>query len=433
MLNRIKNSKFWAFYTRWRLPLNLAVLVLLFFGNCFWGGMVFIVYPVLLAMVCFDNFANAVSYSVAVLPFFALNGWVGFLFFLLCLSAFVIKFYATVFFVEKFRPRWSILIVIGLFIVYCLLPIGPYNQDLWSKTAYLLVIFIMLVVIIGKPAIVRLRLNIRLLAITLLLSSLMGCLRPFSPYLSSVITPIYSNGWLRFSGLYVHPNALAMMCMLLVALFVYLIVSRQAKLSDYLLMFALTALGLATLSKNCLIVMAVAYLVIFVCLLRRNWAPTVVASLVVLTVVIGFCCTHNTLVSDYCGRFIGGWSAGDGFTSFMNNLTTYRYELWVNYCTYLGQNPLVLFFGAGLGAGPVLLPRENLYPQSPHNFLLAIVYQLGLVGTVLFVTAVVLLIIDLKRRHPQLLNRAIWVPLLIYLLPLSVEDFILFIPPVHSL
>lgn len=433
MLNRVKESKAWAFYTRWRLPLNLAVLLLLFFVNCFWGGMVFIVYPVLLALVCFDNFANAVSYLVAALPFIALNGVLGYLFYLLCLLALVIKFYATVWLVDKLRPRPAILIVIGLFIIYCLLPIGPYNNNLWSKTAYLLAIFIMLGVIICKPAIVRLRLNIRLLSITLLLSGLMACLRPFSPYLSSVITPIYSNDWLRFSALYVHPNALAMMCMLLVALFVYLIVSRQTKLSDYLLMFALTAMGLATISKNCLVVMAVAYVIIFIYLLRRNWAPTVVVGLVVLGVAIGFCCTNNALVSYYFGRFVEGWSAGDGFTAFMNDLTTYRYELWVNYCTYLWQNPLVLFFGAGLGAGPVLLPREYLYPQSPHNFFLAMVYQLGLVGSALFITAVVLLIIDLKRRHPQLLRRAIWVPLLIYLLPLLVEDFILFIPPVHNL
>ncbi len=425
-MNQSKNSAVWVFYRRWRLVLNCALLTVLFFADCWWGGMVYIVYPLLLAMVCFDDFANATSYLVYVIPFVALNGWWGGLFYLLCFLAVVFRFYLTLWGVERQRPQPLLLIFIGLFVTYCLLPIGPYNGDLWRKIALFLVVFVMVSIIAGKPEVLRLSVNVRTLAVAIIVASLLGCLRPVIPHLKAIIPSYIGNGWPRFTALFWQPNALGMLCSVIVSLFAYLLISRRAQWYDYLLMFSITAIGFAALSKTCLVIMVLVYLIILGYLLHRNWAPTVVVSLVVLMVVIGFCCLKPTLVSDYLGRFTENLAGGEDFTAFMNNLTTLRYALWVNYSTYLWQHPLALFFGRGLGAAPLFTPTNGRY-LSPHNFLLAMVYQLGLVGTALFVAVLVLMFRQLKKRRTTAIHRAIWVPILILLLLLSVEDTILYI------
>lgn len=435
MITKIKNSQWWTFYQRWRLLINLASLTLLFFIDCFWGGMVYIVYPILLAMVCFDNFANGMTYLLFCVPFINLNGvlnltfqlnvgsLVGDIFYLLCILAVVVKLAITTFVVDKYRPRPIVLIFMGLFLVYCLLPIGPYSTGLWLKTVLLLLVLLAVGALICQPQIIRLQLNVRTLSVAILLASIMGCLRPLIPRLNGLIP---SYGHVRFTALFSQPNFLAILCTLLVAFCIYLIISRRAKIYDYVLMFVLTALGFTTLSKACLLLMTISYVILFCWLLYRNWGVAIVVMLVVLMVVVSVCCLNGNLVLTYLGRFTEGMAVGDSFMEFMNNLTTFRYSLWVNYTLYLVQHPLVLLFGRGLGTIPLYTPINDRI-LSPHNFFLALLYQLGIVGAALFVTALVLMLTELKKRYPQRVHRAIWVPVLILLLLLLEEDTILYI------
>ena len=104
-------------------------------------------------------------------------------------------------------------------------------------------------------------------------------------------------------------------------------------------------------------------------------------------------------------------------------LTTSRYNLWTVYLDYLAGHPLALIFGRGLGASAL----QGWSQLPPHNFLLSMLYQLGLVGTGLFIAIVVLMIREFRRTKTNRIHPAVCVPLIILGLLLCVEDFILYI------
>lgn len=424
MLTIIIKNKLLQAYLQHRLLINCVLLAVLFLVNCFWGGMAYIVYPLLLLMVCFDNQENSITYLFFCVPFFYLKAYVSVVLYVACVLIFIARFYATQYFVEKKRPKLLGVILVGVLFVYCLLPIGAYNLNLILKTGLLLVIFAVLGMISKNAAVFRLHFNVRVVALVLLIASVYGLLYFVSPYLQEHFRVYHvSDDFTRFKALFVQPNILAMVCEIVCSIFAYYIISKQARLVDYLLFLAVSVLGLLTFSKTFLILIGIIYFAIFIWLLRQDFAKTVCVALVVVAVVMCLCTVNHEVVSVYFGRFAGTFGSCHSFADYMNMLTTNRYNLWTVYLNYLVSHPLSLIFGQGLGA-PALQGWSKL---PPHNFLLAMIYQLGLVGTGLFIAIVVLMIREFLRTKTKSIHPAICVPLIILGLLLCVEDFILYI------
>ncbi len=187
------------------------------------------------------------------------------------------------------------------------------------------------------------------------------------------------------------------------------------------MLVALTVFGAMSLSKTFLILMGIEYLSLFIYFFQKDWKKTliVVLGLVCAGIILFFAC-HDWILK-YLERFFNGEKHFENFRDFLNVITTYRYELWEVYVNEIFHNPLILFFGAGIGTGPIG-PRE----MSAHNMFISMIYQLGVVGCALFVCALVYAFLKIKKSKNIIVNKAICVPAIILTLIFFVEDLIFY-------
>ncbi len=414
-------NKFERFYLKNKLIINCAILLALFFVHCFWGYTMYIVYPIILALVIFDNLRNGFSYLMFTIPFSTLCLNISAILFAACVLIYILKFYWILYIREKSKPNIALLVSIGAFLVYCALPTGKYNANLFAKLAILFLIFTCVIMIIKKPNVIRLGFNIKILSVSLLLSCLLFLTYFISPYLQSFITfDMASDKIRRFEAFLTQPNVFAMMCEILLAALAYFIISKQASWKEYSLFILLTIAGLTTFSKTFLIIVCVIYFAIFVSWLIKSPIKTLVITSIAVGIIVIIGVFNMKLVMVFYNRFMGGFKYCNSFADFMNMITTGRAHLWIVYLSYLGENPLALFFGRGLGA-----PLLDVY--SAHNSFISMIYQLGLVGVALFVVAIVFMVLEFKKNNKYKLNKAICLPWIVLTLMLMVEDLVFYI------
>ena len=87
----------------------------------------------------------------------------------------------------------------------------------------------------------------------------------------------------------------------------------------------------------------------------------------------------------------------------ISSLTTGRFDIWINYLSFLFDNLGRFLFGGGLGA-------EMLNKRVAHNTYIDLLYYLGILGTTLLIT-VFLTITSPKKNTAKLnlLNYSIWI------------------------
>lgn len=398
---------------------NLILLSILFFAHCFWGDMMYIVFPILALMILLDNMENGISYIIFSIPFCLLNLYISSLLFLCCILVFIIKFYIIKFFKDRTKPNFLILTTILIFFVYCLLPIGKYNLNTLLKITILISLFIALCMLIYKPTIFRFKFNVRLFCLSIILSSIFSLTYYFSPYLQNYLFFIYADESIpRFMALFTHPNVLAMICEILLSVLAYFMMSKQSNKIDIVIFITLVGIGILTFSKTFLLVSGFIVLILLIWRFCCDFKRTIIFSLIIAIIVTVICLLCPQLVQTFVERFAGTYGNCTTFADFMNMITTDRYDLWIEYTNFLGQNPLVILFGRGLGA-PVLSTL------SPHNAYIAIIYELGIVGTCLFALAIIVIIKEFVKTNK--LHWAIFVPLLVICSILLVEDTIFYI------
>lgn len=426
-----KLSNFQRFYLKNRLFINFAILLALFFVHCFWGYTMYIVYPLLLLMIIFDNIRNGFSYIVFTVPFCMLNVYISSLLFCLCILIYICKFYWILYITEKNKPNIPLVVTLGVFLVYCLLPIGKYNVNLLLKFSMLFFMFACIGMVIKKPNVIRLGFNVRVLAIALLISSAFAATYFISPYMKD-ITPLMfatANGkFVRFQALLQQPNVLAMICEILLSVLAYFIISGQASWKDYAFFVVLSVLGLSTFSKTFLILLCVIYFSVFVGMLIKHPIKTLIITCILVGIVAIIGVFNTKLVMVFYNRFMGSFKHCNNFVDFLSMITTGRSWLWFSYVNYLGKNPLALIFGRGLGA-PVLSSLDSSMQFSAHNAFISMIYQIGLVGFLLLIAVAVLMILEFKRNNKTKLHKAIFVPIIVIFLILLVEDMVFYIFP----
>ena len=409
------NNEFIDKYKTQRLPVNLIILSVLFFLHCSFSWVTYIVFPLLLIMCVVDNVKNGFSYVIYSFPFAFMNIYISVLLYLICFFVVVFKYYFITYFKNLDKTKFDkvLLILIAVFFVYCLLPIGSYNLDKFTKIMVFATIFSFLGIFVDGREQINLKLNLKLLTIALFVACIFGLLIYFVPHLESSLR--IAEG--RFQALFYDCNILAIVCEIACSIFAYYIISNNAKLWDYICFFALTIIGLLPLSKTFLILMAIIYLALLIYLLikKTKLALIIISSLVAIigiSLILDF-----SFAKEYLDRFLSGHKKFDNFEDFLNVVTTGRYNLWVIYSNNWVASPLAMFFGYGLGF-PFIDPSGML---SPHNLYLTMVYQLGVVGTILL--GAIILSIFMKIFMKTKINKwAVWVPIIIFMLLFMVED-----------
>ncbi len=409
------------FYLKKCLICNLLFLSLLFFAHCFWGDMMYIVFPILAIMIIFDSLENGFSYLIFSLPFCFLKVYTSVFLFLGCGLIFILKFYYFFFFKEKHKISWTLIISISTLILYCIMPIGDYNLNKFIKIFIFLSIFIVILMIIHKPQIFKGHFNIKLICASLLLASLYSLTYLFSPYLKSymIILPL-PNNITRFMALFIHPNVFAMFCEVVMSLLVYFIISKKGNKENLFLFVAISFLGLLTFSKTYYIIFVLLVSILLIWCFTQNAGKTTLILCAVLTLALLLCVFFPNVISNITHRFIGQLNECQSLKDFLNKLTTGRIDIWTQYLQYIFHNPLVLFFGRGLGA-----PSINLL--SPHNGYIAIIYQLGIVGTIILAQALFFIFREYFKNKNTKPHWAIFVPIMTLTLIFIVEDLIFYI------
>ncbi len=417
-----KLKQYFQLYLQKRFICNLVILSILYFVHCFWGDMMFIAFPILAIMVTLDNLENGISYIFFSLPFIFLKVYLSPILFLVCVIIFILKFYFVLYIKEKRKPDVFTLISLAFFFVYCLMPTGSYNLNTLLRLFIFIAIFIAFNMVLQKSDVFRGHYNIKIVCIAIIISSIFSLTYYFNPYLKDYIIMVYVDGNLaRFMALFIHPNVLAMFCEVLLSLLLYYIASNKSTKTDFILFGIMSFIGLLTFSKTYLIIFAFLVIFLFGLQFKRNFKIT---SLVFASLAILFSLFFILLPNAgqrILDRFIGSIGSCKKFGDFMNMITTGRYDLWKEYLSYLGHNPVALFFGRGLGA-PSLSSK-----LSPHNAYISMLYELGIVGTIFLVQALYCIFRNKFKKDQPAPHWAIIIPIIVIAMIFFVEDLIFYI------
>ena len=312
------------------------------------------------------------------------------------------------------------LIGVGAFGLYALLPIGEYNGGFWIKLLIILLLAFFLNLYMNYRKEMSIKNNLGVLAISLFISAAVYLTYFISPYMQTKTIWYHGENYIRFSCLLVNPNTLAMLCEICLSLLTYFILSNKFTWVDVISYVIFAVLGISTLSKTFLILFGIMLIILLIYLLRRFkteilWVVGVLCFGLVILIVF-----KSDFLFTYLERFMSVDPSELTFREILNVITTGRYDLWTGVLDYLFMNPLALIFGRGLGAPLV----ESM---SAHNFYISLIYEVGIVGTILFFGMFISMIVYYNKKNKIKFAYAIFVPLIIIGMLMMVEDLFLYI------
>lgn len=408
-------------YLKYRLNINLVILSFFLFLHCFFGFITYIIFLFLFCLIIFDSLKNSITYMVYYYPFCMIGIHINALLFVLLVATFFIKYIVQTYVIEKLKPNWSLVAIIVLFLIYCFLPFGPYSGNMCSRVVAFLCIFLVLSMAINKTEIIRFRFNVRMLALAIIVASVFSLTVYFSPFLADYLSK--QPG--RFKALFDEPNILAMFCEMICAILVYYILSGKGSQIEIVLFVVLAVIGFFTMSKAFLILMVIEIIALIFYSFQIDWKKTLTGLGIAALALTILCVIFNQFVQDYFNRFLDGVTKFDSFAEFLNILTTGRYDLWVMYADAMSSNPMLLIFGAGIGAGPIGIDQFGA-----HNLFISMVYELGIFGSIAFIWVLAYMIMKLCQKTKAKFNPAIVIPILIFALLCCVEDIIFYMNPI---
>ncbi len=405
-------------YKKHAFIVNLIVLTILFFAHCFSGYVVYAIFPLLMAMIIFDDIKNGLSYLLFSIPLFFISITINLVFFGICVVTFFIKYIVIRYAIHKEKVDKKLLILFIIFVAYSLCSFGSYSPILLIKLLMIFLFFALVFLLTKDPEIINIKFNMKVLTIALVLSTLFSLTYYISPFVNDYLS-IEKSG--RFKALFPNVNTLAMCCEMACSVFLYYILSGKSKNEDLILFFLLIVLGLLTSSKTFLILITIMLISIVVYFFIKERKKTlIVLSCFALFFGVILLIDFN-FVKSYFLRFLDNRTEFSSFADFMNVLTTSRYDLWLVYINEMICHPLIAIFGVGLGARP--LPPRNI---SSHNFYIAGIYQLGLIGSILFVSIIVYMLVKYFKETKISINASIVIPCFIWILLSFVEDLIFY-------
>lgn len=228
---------------------------------------------------------------------------------------------------------------------------------------------------------------------------------PIDQYVNTQITR-YSDGSEihRFAGLYSDPNYftinIIICCVLSIALYEKKIISLIAFiLSICLLAFFIGQSG----SKSALLMLIIPIFVFFRLMRKtRHYLIFFFSSVAILVFLYLMNLGEISLFESAIRRFTIDSKGG------IDQLSTGRYNIWVKYIEHFKNNLTSIIIGNGISA-------DYLEKSATHNTYIDLIYQLGIIGTMLYIW--IILEISRASKHIQekkdIANFAIWATILI--------------------
>lgn len=418
-MTKLQNLK--NYYLENRLLCNCVILAVLFLINCFVQYFGFAIAVVIATLMITEDRKNGFSILIFCVPFVGIEYYTGFYCLAVCLVVYLVKNYVVLFAIEKNKINWPVFIALMAYIVYALLPIGDYNIQFFIKFASIVLFFLLLNLFVRYTDILNLKFNLNLLAFALATSCFFFCTYFISPFLKNYRIWYYGD-FIRFTAFFtMNPNVLSMMCEICLSLLTFYMLQDKFVWTDILAYIIFAVIGLTTLSKTFLLLSSIMFVILIVYLLKKFKTKALWWLLGIFAVISVIFLLNKDFFMTYVGRFFSGWESDmDAYEQVIDVATTGRYKLWMTVLEYTFTHPTVLIFGRGLGAPLVAT-------MSAHNFYISILYQMGIVGGLLFIGVFVALIVQYFKQNPHKVSKALAVPIVIMGLLLCAEDLYLYI------
>ncbi len=414
-------EKIKKYYLENRLLCDCIMLAVLFLVNCFVQYFGYAIAVIVATLMIVENRKNGFSILLFCVPFVGIMYYEGFYCLAVCFVVYLIKNYIVLFAIEKNKINWPVFIAFMAYVVYALLPIGDYNVQFFIKFASIVLLFLLLNLFVRYTDVLNLKFNLNLLAFALITSCFFFLTYFISPFLKNYRIWDYGD-FIRFTAFFtMNPNVLSMTCEICLSLLTFYILQDKVVWTDILAYIIFAVIGLTTLSKTFLLLFSIMFVILIIYLLKKFKMKACWWLLGIFSVVAAVFFINKDFFMTYLGRFVSGWSSDmESYEQVIDVATTGRYKLWTTVLDYTFTHPAVLFFGNGLGAPLVA-------SMSAHNFYISILYQMGIVGGLLFVGMFVTLIIEYFKKNPHKVSKAILVPITIMGLLLCAEDLFLYI------
>lgn len=340
---------------------------------------------------------------------------------------------------KEIKINWKLLISLGVFLVYLILPFHEWSwRDLFAEISFYAILY---VVFETRQEIDCLYL-INVFIVGLIISCGFSLLRGVSPYLSQILPVTTVHKKFRFQGLFEHPNLLAVILVGALSGLLFMKYKNKINLVKFLVYFIpLFIFGYLTLARLFVLNVAVA-LIIFAIFELIQHKTKVVPLLLVLVAVVGsvsLICFDQTKfiisrgdegVTNYIntGKQGTGSSGSQIVTNpsspYHSGVLKGKTEEWAKkvfagevrfdpgrkgfyelYFMDWSSSPKIIWFGRGIS-------RPNIGRMNAHNQYLYFLWQHGIVGCIFF-GVVILSIVKWK-------NLKTWkqyLPILILLIP----------------
>ena len=403
-----------------RFIINLIVLSLLYFVNIFWQGIVYVIALYLLAITLLESELNGMyylSYSVAFVCLFRAGANI---YLLLPIGAiYMIKTLVKNFVIEH-KPINKLLIYLLVpFILYLFIPINDFNMYRIAKSLIIIVLFIVLEFFIMNKDGLDVTKLFYTFAIGVVVSSVYGLFRGIAPFITQILEVFPYGEFIRFQGLLEHPNVFGILCMVAIAMLSYMLFCKEHKVITVALLGVLTIIGVFTLSKAFLLMVVANYGIMWLIFMKQDWKK----GLIILGIcIVGaglFYLVFHDIVNTILLRFVSSFvDQNSGFN--LNQITSGRTELWATYMSKWVESPVAILFGYGLGT-------PDIGDLSVHNMFLAVLYEIGVVGFVLFFGILVYQIVRLLKDDRVSFHLAKLLPIVTVILFSLSEDTLFFL------
>ena len=194
----------------------------------------------------------------------------------------------------------------------------------------------------------------------------------------------------RFAALWVDPNFYTVV--LISSMWFTYFEFNQNKLNIY--EFAarsilMSLLATMTMSKSCILLLLVFWLYVIIAKNSIKTAPKVGLTFLIFIVAIIFLWRNPYWISDVLYRFVGNSQKINA-----NTLTTGRTGIWEVYISSF-LDDFSWLFGHGIGAE---LLRIGGFGKASHNTLIQLIYNVGIFGTIIYISLYVNMYYSLKRN-----------------------------------
>lgn len=345
--------------------------------------------------VIFLNFENSLSMLLFLFPFKLLTARIFDYLFAFAMLVYWVKFIIKSIKIKEFKKIYTVyFITVAIFIIYLVLPIhksfdaGFLSSFSLNNFLFCFNLFLALFLFAVNLKELKFLKLFRILFIGFVISNIVAVICLVVPSMQTNFVILKRYELIRFPGLFIHPNRLSTMSIILVVCLLYFYLLKKIGHIEFVLSFVLTcAVGYATLSRTflyCFIISFVIFVIVTIVKDKKQFykKTLIVFSLFLASTLIMF--NYSKILFNDLGIseiFFGyGNSVDNSYEDLLNGGDPGRGGLYKVFFLDLISSPIVFLFGRGMSHEPII--KSGL---TSHNTYLQIAWKIGIVGVLLFI------------------------------------------------